>query len=131
MEQLYYLNHERFEKGDTTKAFQYAVKLIKENKDIDTVTFLVYQQNQYEPFLGEMGFTAQQIKTHGFNINGLKVQIHTIKTYKPNYRFAGEPKQELLIAVGVPPKDLEQFIDKRVWNANFTSRTSLNRCLAA
>lgn len=112
MEQLYYLNHERFEKGDTTKAFQYAVKLIKENKDIDTVTFLVYQQNQYEPFLGEMGFTAQQIKTHGFNINGLKVQIHTIKTYKPNYRFAGEPKQELLIAVGVPPKDLEQFIDK-------------------
>ena len=112
MEQLYYLNHNRFEKGDTSKAFKFAAKLIKENKDVDTVTFLVYQQNQYDNFLGEMGFTSQQFKTHGFNANGLKVQIHTVKTYKPNYIFAGEPKRELLIAVGVPPKELEQFIDK-------------------
>lgn len=112
MEQLYYLNHERFEKGDTTKAFKFAVKLINENKDVDTITFLVYQQNQYATFLGEMRFTPQQIKAHAFNVDGLKVQIHTVKTYNPNYIFAGEPKRELLIAVGVPPKDLEQFVDK-------------------
>lgn len=112
MEQLYYLNHERFEPGDTKKAFEFAIQLIKKNKDVDTITFLVYQQHQYEPFLGEMGFTRQQIQAHMFNVNGIKIQIHTVKTYHPNYIFSGEPNRELLIAVGVPPKSLEEFIDK-------------------
>lgn len=112
MEQLYYLNREHFEKGDTTKAFRFAAKLIKDNKDVDTVTFLVYQQRQYVPFLGEMNFTPQQIKSHGFNTNGIKFQIHTVKTYDPSYVFVGDPNRELLIAVGVPPRELEQFVDK-------------------
>lgn len=112
MEQLYYLNHERFEKGDTKKAFEYAAKLIKQNKDVDTITFLVYEQKHYDAFLGEMGFSRQQTLNHGFNANGIKVQIHTVKTYSPNYIFAGEPKRELLIAVGVPPKYLDAFVDK-------------------
>lgn len=112
MEQLYYLNHGRFEKGDTTKAFRFATKLMKENKDVDTITFLVYQQNQYEPFLGEMGFSSKQIREHGFIVNGLTVQIHTVKTYRPSLFFSGEKNRELLIAIGVPPKELEQFIDK-------------------
>lgn len=112
MEQLYYLNHERFEKGDTKKAFKYAIDIINKNKDIDTITFLVYEQKHYDDFIGEMGFTPQQYKTHGFNIKGMKVQIHTVKTYSPKYIFAGEAKRELLIAVGVPPKHLEAFVDK-------------------
>lgn len=112
MEQLYYLNHNRFEKGDTHKAFDFAVSLIKQNKDVDTITFLVYEQKHYASFLREMNFTRQQYQDHGFNVNGIKVQIHTVKTYSPKYIFAGEPNRELLIAVGVPPKHLEQFVDK-------------------
>ena len=112
MEQLYYLKRERFEKGDTHKAFEFAVKLIKQNKDVDTITFLVYEQKHYSSFLCEMGFTPQQYIDHGFNTGGIKVQIHTVKSYSPNYIFAGEPKRELLIAVGVPPKYLEEFVDK-------------------
>lgn len=112
MEQLYYLNHERFEKGDTTKAFEFAIKLIRDKKDVDTLTFLVYQRNQYEAFLGELGFTSKEFKAHGFRIDGLKGQIHTVRTYSPSYIFASEPKREFLIAVGVPPKELEKFIDR-------------------
>lgn len=112
MEQLFYLNHSQFEVGDTSLAYQFANFLVRENQDIDTITFLVLQQMQYQPFLGEMGFTRQHIKSHGFAANGIKIQIHTIKTYKPSYVFSSEPNRELLIAVGVPPKELVRFVDK-------------------
>lgn len=111
MEQLYYLNHNRFERGDTKRAFEFAVTLATQNQDVDTITFLVYEQKHYHCFLDEMGFTRQQYSAHRFNLNGIKFQIHTVKTYAPNYIFQGEPKRELLIAVGVPPAHLEKFVD--------------------
>ena len=112
MEYLYYLNHQHFTSGDTRLAWNFAKTVIKENKDVDTVTFLVYQQRNYETFLGEMNFSPKAIREHGFTLdNGFKIQIHTVQTYRPSLYFVNEPKRELLIAVGVPPKDLEQFID--------------------
>lgn len=52
---VYYLNRERFSKGDTKIAFEFAKKLILENPNLKILTFLVYQQRQYEAFLSEMG----------------------------------------------------------------------------
>lgn len=112
MEYLYYLNHQHFTSGDTRLAWNFAKTIINENKDVDTITFLVYQQRHYESFLGEMNFSPKAIREYGFTLdNGFKIQIHTVQTYRPSLYFVNEPKRELLIAVGVPPKDLEQFID--------------------
>ncbi len=111
MEQLYYLNRERFEKGDTTEALNKVIERIKANHDVDTVTFLVCQQNQYESFLGELGFNKRQTQAHGFYDGNLKIQIHTVKTYSPSNALVSDTKYELLIAVCVPPKELEKFID--------------------
>lgn len=110
--QVYYLNRERFTEGDTKKAFAYAKQLIKEDANIDTITFLVYQQNQYYYFLKEMGFSKDELKNHGFTKGRFKFQIHTVKTYEPGYMFAGHGAKEILIAVGVPPKELIKFEDK-------------------
>ena len=63
--QVHYLNHEHFKEGDTKLAARYAAKLMKEDKSLKTLTFLVLSQHQYEPFLGEMGFSAREIKAHG------------------------------------------------------------------
>lgn len=62
---VYYLNRERFTKGNTKIAFEFAKKLIQENPNLKILTFLVYQQRQYEAFLSELGFTKQHYKNHG------------------------------------------------------------------
>lgn len=112
MEHLYYLNHAQFHVGDTTTAFNFARELLKNNDNIDTITFLVKQQRLYSAFLGELGFTAPQIRAHGFNQDGVRFQIHTVATYHPNYAFNNDQKCEILIVVGVPPKEIEAFLDR-------------------
>lgn len=114
MENLYYLNRERFSTGDTTTAFQFAKNIIKSDPNIDTVTFLVYQAQQYEPFLGELGLQPRICAKHIIDKtkSGITIQVHTVKTYSPSYAFMGHDDCELLIAIGVPPKYLEQFVDK-------------------
>ena len=47
---VYYLNRERFSKGDTKIAFEFAKKLILKNPNLKILTFLVYQQRQYEAY---------------------------------------------------------------------------------
>ena len=108
---VYYLNHEKFQSGDTITALQCAFDLAKNDKSIDTITLLVYQQNQYVPFLNELGFKPMHYKNHIALIEGYQVQIHTVKTYHPSYQFACHPQSEILVAVGVPPKHLEKFED--------------------
>lgn len=108
---VYYLNHEKFQSGDTITALQCAFDLAKNDKSIDTITLLVYQQNQYVPFLYELGFKPMHYKNHIALIEGYQVQIHTVKTYHPSYQFACHPQSEILVAVGVPPKHLEKFED--------------------
>lgn len=108
---VYYLNKDHFNKGDTTKAFEFALRIIEDDNDIDTITFLVYQQRQYEPFLGELGFKLCDYKKHVVKTDGFTIQLHTVKTYNPKYQFANQPQSELLIAVGVPPRYLEKFED--------------------
>ena len=110
--QVHYLNHEHYQKGDTKHATRYAAKLMKEDDALKVITFLVLSQHQYEPFLGEMGFTAKEIKNHGCPYKDGRIQIHTVKTYDPDYLFAGRKPSEILIAIGVPPKDLVQYEDK-------------------
>lgn len=108
---VHYLNHDRFQKDDTLQAAEYAAKLKHKDKALNIVTFLVLSRLQYEPFLGEMDFTAKDYKSHLIPNKGGKIQIHTVKTYHPNYRFAGSKPSEILIAVGVPPTRLIRFED--------------------
>lgn len=108
---VYFLNREQFHKGDTTTALRFVLDLVEKDKDIKTITLLVLQNQQYGWYLGEVGFTTKHFKNHIASVNGRGVQLHTVKTYKPNYVYEGHPQSELLIAVGVPPKHLEQFED--------------------
>lgn len=110
--QVHYLNHERFQEGDTKLATKYAAKLMKEDPALKIVTFLVYSQHQYDSFLGEMNFSAQDYKNHGYALKDGRLQIHTVKTYSPDYLFAGREPSEILIAVGVPPEEMIRFEDK-------------------
>lgn len=110
--QVHYLNHDYFQTGDTKLATRYAAKLMKEDKALKVVTFLVLSQHQYEPFLGEMGFTVKEFKAHGFPYKDGRIQIHTVKTYNPNYLFAGRKPSEILIAVGIPPVELIKYEDR-------------------
>ena len=110
--QVHYLNHKRFQEGDTKLATEYAAKLIKEDPALKIVTYLVFTQTQYEPFLGEMGFSAKDYKNHGYSFSDGKLQIHTIKTYDPSYLFVGQKPSEILIAVGLPPEGLLKYEDK-------------------
>lgn len=109
--QVHYLNHDYFQKGDTKLATRYAAQLMKEDNALKVVTFLVLCQQQYDPFLGEMGFTAKDIKAHGCPYKDGRLQIHTVKTYNPDYLLAGREPSEILIAVGVPPEDLIKYED--------------------
>jgi len=110
--QVHYLNHNHFKEGDTRLATRYAVQLMKEDLALKTLTFLVLSQHQYDPFLGEMGFSAKEIKAHGCPYKDGKIQIHTVKTYDPDYLFAGREPSEILIAIGVPPEELIRYEDK-------------------
>lgn len=112
MKHCYYINHERFQKGDSRKAFNFAVSLCKEDRNIDTINVLVYQAHQYDPFISELGITPQQFRKHEMpNPSRIKVYVHTVRTFKPGYLFADHEDCEVLIAIGVPPKDLERFVD--------------------
>lgn len=51
MQHCYYINHVRFQSGDSQKAFDFAVSLCKKDKNINTINLLVYQENQYDPFI--------------------------------------------------------------------------------
>ena len=108
---VFYLNRERYKKGDTKSALKFALSLAKEDKGIDTITLLVLQKQQYEPFLGEIGFKPTHFKNHMASIAGYKIQIQTVKTYNPGYQFQGHPQSEILVAVGVPPRELIRFED--------------------
>lgn len=108
---VYYLNREQFKPGDVKKSLRFAIDLAEQDKDIETITLLVLQNQQYEWFLGEIGLSSRQFKSHVARIEGRGVQLHTVKTYHPSYVFEGQPQSELLIVVGVPPKHIEQFED--------------------
>ena len=110
--QVHYLNHEHFLSGDTKLAIQYASRLMRKDNALKIVTFLVYTQHQYEQFLGEMGFKPNDYKNHGYALKDRRLQIHTVKTYNPDYLFAGREPSEVLIAVGVPPTELLHYEDK-------------------
>ena len=108
---VFYLNRNRFTKGDTTKALKFALNLAKKDEGIDTITLLVLQQQQYEPFLSEIGLKPIHYKNHMVKIADYKLQIHTVKTFNPDYQIQGHPQSEILVAVGVPPKELIRFED--------------------
>lgn len=110
--QVHYLNHEHFQPGDTKLATRYAYKLMQEFSSLKIVTFLVYTQQQYEPFLSEMEFKPIEYKNHGYLLKNGRLQIHTVKTYKPDYLFSGREPSEILISVGVPPTELLCYEDK-------------------
>ncbi len=112
MKNCYYINHERFQHGDSLKAFEFAVSLCKKDRNIDTINLLVYQSEQYDSFISELGITRHQFVNHVVpNNSRIKILVHTVRTFKPSCLYAGHDDCEVLIAIGVPQKDLERFID--------------------
>ena len=111
---MYYINHTVFQKGDVKQAWIFASQLLEQFEYIDTITFLVYQSQQYESFIqSELGISVKQCKEHIYpNKIGRKIQIHTIRTYSPDYICGNEKGRELLIAIGVPTKHIIPFLDK-------------------
>lgn len=113
MDLLYYLNHEHYQKGDLQIAFKFAMGLCKKDTNIDTITLLVPQANNYDVISNELSIPEKLCKKH-IVPNPLKkcLQVHTVKTYSPSLKFLGHDDCELLIAIMVSPKDLDQFVDK-------------------
>lgn len=111
MKQCFYINHENYQQGDSLKAFKFAVFLCQKDKSIDTINLLVYQKNQYNPFISELGISQKQFKNHTFPNSRVKVHIHTVRTFNPGNLLVGHENCEVLIAIGVPPKSFERFID--------------------
>lgn len=113
MQEIYYVNHSKFQKGDVQKAWKYAANLLKKDSNIDRITILVYTSNQYTPFVAkELGIALKWCKRHTLpNRIGKTIEVHTVKTYSPGYLFQGSPNCELLIAVAIPPNEMEKLVD--------------------
>lgn len=111
---MYYINHNVFRKGDVKKAWVFAAQLLEQHPYIDTITLLVYQSQQYESFIhSELGISVKQCKEHIYPNNlGKKIQIHTVRSYSPNYITSNERGRDLLIVIGVPTKYLIDFLNK-------------------
>jgi len=90
MEQLYYLNRERYNSGDVETAFRFALGLFKQDPNIDTITLLVPQARQYDIITKELGIATKFCTNHIVPNNlHIKLQVHTVKTYNPGYQFMG------------------------------------------
>ena len=113
MDKLYYLNRQRYKAGDVKTALRFALDLCKQDSNIDTITLLVPQANQYDVITSELGISTKYCTMH-IVPNDLNkcVQVHTLKTYNPSFQFADREDCELLISIMVDPKDLEKFEDK-------------------
>ena len=110
MDKLYYLNRQQFKAGDIKAAFRFALGLCKQDSNIDTITLLVPQANQYDILTSELGIATKYCTKHIVPNDFKKcVQVHTLKTYNPSLQFAGREDCELLIAIMVDPKELEKF----------------------
>ena len=107
------MNRERYLNGDVQIAFRFAYDLCKQDPNIDTITLLVPQARQYDIITKELGITNKFCINHTVPNNlGKCLQVHTVKTYHPDYQFVDCEDCELLISIIVNPKDLEQFVDK-------------------
>ena len=113
MEKLFFLNRQQYKAGDVKTTFRYALRLCKQDSNIDTITLLVPQANQYDILTSELGISAKYCAKHIIPNDLHKcVQVHTLKTYNPSFQFADSKDCELLIAILVDPKELEKFEDK-------------------
>ena len=138
MEKVYYINHTSYKVGDVLKAWQFAQMLIQRNANIKKITFLVNTSQQFE-FLKEIGIHG--LKSASFNVKndlGLEVQVRTIKTYHPNYVFAGKEPSEILIAIALNQEQLYKYEDMSdiavciiiPWMlTNFDSFLSIHECI--
>ena len=78
---MYYINHNVFQKGDVQKAWIFAAQLLDQYPYIDTITFLVYQSQQYEPFIQrELGISVKQCKEHIYTLPFIiSMQLYPLK----------------------------------------------------
>lgn len=113
MDDLYYLNRQQYKAGDVKIAFRYAWSLCKQDPNIDTITLLVPQANQYDILTSELSISTKYCTKHIIpNDLNKCVQVHTLKTYEPSFQVAGHKGCELLISILVDSKELEKFVDK-------------------
>lgn len=84
------------------KAFQYAVSVIKQNPELNRITFLVPSKNSTGWLDRIYGESTVKKLFNGINYNGVIVKIETIKTYKNNYGNA----LEILICCGLNSEEI-------------------------
>ena len=108
---VYYVNSMQWSEDDVLRAFAKVKELIRADKNIKTITFLVGQQSQFD-MLSPLKFTQRQISNRGFSTaDGFRVQFQTLRTYHPNYVFVNQQPSEILIPICIPPQDLYKFED--------------------
>lgn len=108
---VFYVDTQAYNEDALIKAWRKAIELVKQDKKIKTITFLVGQQRQFEMLL-PLGFNKTQIVNQGFRTtDGYTIQFRTLKTYHPDYVFGNNAPSEILVSICIPPKNLYPFED--------------------
>lgn len=108
---VFYVDTQAYNEDALVKAWRKTVELVKQDKNIKTITFLVGQQRQYEMLL-PLGFSKNQISSQGFRTtDGYNIQFRTLKTYHPDNVFVSNAPSEILVSIYNPSKNLYPFED--------------------
>ena len=108
---VYYVNSAVHQEQDVVTAFEKVKNLVRGDRNIKTITFLVGQQNQFN-MLAPLNFTSRQIANQGFaTSDGYHIQFKTLRNYHPDYVFSGHMPSEILVPICIPPQNLYQFED--------------------
>ena len=108
---IYYVTQKNNNAEELGAAFSKTIKLVKSDRNIKTITFLCEQKSNLNE-LAVLGFSEKAIARDTLvTEDGYHIQFRSVKTYKPNYLFAGDKPSEILIAVGVSVDILSRYED--------------------
>ena len=107
---VYYVNSEGYNPNGIISAVRNAYAMAKKDSNIKKITLLVGVASQYS-ILDPLQIDKKSIANGGFVLGNIAFQIRTLKTYHPEYLFAGREPSEILVPLYVPAKDLYRFED--------------------
>lgn len=108
---VFYVNSAVHQAQDVVEAFEKVRDLVRGDRNIKTITFLVGQQNQFN-MLAPLKFSAKHIANQGFTTSdGYHIQFKTLRNYHPDYVFSNHMPSEILVAICIPSQNLYQFED--------------------
>ena len=115
---VYFVSTKNNHAEELVAAFRKATELVMSDRNIMTITFLCGQKSHLNE-LAVLGFSPKDIANNTLvTEDGYRIQFRTVKTYKPNNKFAGNEPSEILIAVGIYPETLclyEDYTELAYW----------------